>query len=191
MGQADSCGCFEKALGQQEDNEARERIIALQRGQKFMRSAFLGMTQREVFVNLSEDTSKIQYKSNKTTWQAEEKGEIDLTMDVKTVKVTGSSGLQFIGANGDKAIFEIVAEEASVRDQWVIALNDLLQDWVLHPEKKPKSSLSAEGTSNKAEYFRKREEEIKERENKAKEIKQKYAAGGMKYTAIALASRPG
>jgi hypothetical protein len=85
----------------------------------------------------------------------------------------------------------------------------LLREWEENPQSKPRSSVSAAGmsvwyptdhyqsncpfsvgTTNKDEYFRKREEEIKEREQKAKEMKSKYTPHGMKYTAIALASRP-
>ena len=45
------------------------------------------------------------------------------------------------------------------------------------------------GTSNKAEYFAKRQEEIKARETQANEIKKKYLTNGMKYTAQAMANR--
>ena len=45
------------------------------------------------------------------------------------------------------------------------------------------------GTSNKAEYFAKRQEDIKLREIHANEIKKKYLTNGMKYTAQAMANR--
>jgi hypothetical protein len=185
MGQEMSCSCLEQALGI-EDKELKERLDTLKRGQKFMRSAFLGMAQREVFVNLSEDTSTIQWKTNKTTFSSEERGEIDLT-NVKVIKMSGTSTLQFI-SEGDKSIFDIISEDPKIRDLWVIALNEIIQNWSLHPERKPKSSISAAGTTNKLEYFAKRQEEIQEREEKAKELKKKYLTGGMKYTAIAMSS---
>jgi hypothetical protein len=50
------------------------------------------MSQKEVFMNLSDDKSKIQWKINKTSWTAEETGEIDLTNEVKSVKLSGQSG---------------------------------------------------------------------------------------------------
>ena len=190
MGQAESCaGCFDKAMAGQDDSAAKERILVLQKGQKFMRSSFLGMAQREVFVNLSEDSSKIQHRSPKTTFSSEERGEIDLTCEVKVVRISGLSGLSFIGTADDKCLLEVSAEDPKIRDQWVISINDLLQDWALHPERRPKSSISAAGTTDKEAYFKKREEEIKERETKAKELKAKYASSGMKYTALALANR--
>lgn len=86
-------------------------------------------------------------------------------------------------------MLEIQAQDPQIRDQWVLALNELLQGWADHPERKPKPSVSAEGTSNKTEYFKKRQDEIAAREKEASERKQKYAAGGMKYTAIAMANR--
>lgn len=188
MGQADSCACLERAMNGGEDKEAQERVQMLQRGEKFMRSAFLGISQRELYLTLSDDKGILRWKSNKTTWAAEEKGEIDLTTNVKTVKLVGASGMQIVGMD-DKSIFDITAEDPKVRDQWVIALNELLQKWAANPESKPKANLTAAGTSNKAEYFKMREEEIKQREKLAKDMKQKYASGGMKYTALAMANR--
>ncbi len=88
----------------------------------------------------------------------------------------------------------------------------MIQDWAAHPEKKPRSNLTAAGenyyipnlklsiyvlrlllllllgTSNKTEYFAMRQEEIAQREKLAAEKKQKYLTGGMKYTAIAMAN---
>lgn len=188
MGQEISCNCVTQALGI-EDKEFRERIDMLIKGQKFMRSAFLGMSQREVFLNLTEDMSTMKWKANKTTFSSEEMDEIDLT-SVKMVKMSGSSSMQFIG-EGEKSLFEVSSEDPNIRDQWVIALNEILQGWALKPETKPKCSKSAAGTTNKDAYFAKRQEEILEREAKAKEMKAKYASGGMKYTAIAMANRPG
>jgi hypothetical protein len=196
MGQSESTtscvgGCFDSAMTMGEDPAAKERINALKAGQKFMRSSFLGMAQREVILNLSEDTAKIEFKSPKTTWSAEERGEIDLTTDVKAVRIAGLSGLQFLGKEDDKEkiLLEVSAEDPKIRDQWVISLNDMLQDWNLHPDKKPKSSLTAAGTTDKDAYFARRQEEMKEREKKAKELKGKYTPGGMKHTAQIMASR--
>lgn len=187
MGQDISCACLEQALSG-EDKEFMLRVETLRRGQKFMRSAFLGMSQREVFLTLTDDNSTVQWKASKTTFSSEEKGEIDMTT-IKNVKLSGTSNMQFI-SDGDKCVFEVSAEDPKVRDLWVIALNEIIQDWISHPDKKPRSQISAAGTSNKNEYFAKRQEEIKERESAAKEMKKKYLTGGMKYTAIAMANRP-
>ena len=131
MGQDISCNCLAQQLGM-EDKEKAERLDMLKKGQKFMRPAFLGMGSREVFVNLSDNAASILWKASKTNFLAEEKGEVDLTT-VKTVKMVGASGMQFIGdkffSGGDatKTVFEISSEDPKVRDAWVIALNELLQ----------------------------------------------------------------
>ena len=72
--------------------------------------------------------ASIQWKAAKTNFLSEEKGEIDLTT-IKTVKMNGSSGMQFIGdkfATG-AAQFDISADDPKIRDSWVIALNEVLQ----------------------------------------------------------------
>ena len=187
MGQTGiSCDCLEQAITG-EDKEFMLRVETLRKGQKFMRSSFLGMAQREVYLTLTEDSSRVQWKANRTTFSSEEIGEIDMTT-IKNVKLSGASVMQFIG-NEDKSVFEVSSEDPKTRDLWVIALNEILQDWAAHPDKKPRSQISAAGTSNKNEYFSKRQEEIKEREAAAREMKKKYLTGGMKYTAIAMANR--
>jgi len=141
-----------------------------------------------------------------------EHGEIDLTTQVNNVKLVGPNGMQFISSTDGKVIFEIQAEDPKLRDTWVLSLNEMLQEWsgewavrvprfltdyircglrgiTANPEKKPKQSISAAGTSNKAEYFKQREEELKAREKQNQEKRSKYSAGGMKFTAQVMASR--
>jgi hypothetical protein len=195
MGSDISCDCFAGVLPDGSDDAMKERLLQLQKGEKFMRSALLGLTSKELNVKLSDDTSKIEWRAtSKSVWEigssSEEFGEVDLTTEVKSVKMSGKQGLQFISnADDSKCLLEIQAQDPSTRDQWVLALNELLQTWNDHPDKKPKPSVSAGGTSNKAEYFKKRQEEIEAREKEAKEKKQKFASNGMKYTAIAMANR--
>lgn len=169
------------------EKASNERVQILKTGNKFKRSAYLGLTSQDLIVNLSDDTSAIQWKTE-NTWTKAEHGEIDLTSQVKSVKLFGESGFQFIGLD-DSVVFDLKAEESTVRDQWVLALGELLQIWIDNPAIKPKSSISVDGTSNKAEYFKRREAEIKAREKVNAERKTKYAAGGMKYTAEAMANR--
>lgn len=114
-------------------------------------------------------------------------GEIDLTSQVKRLKVSAEHGMQLIGLD-DSILIDIKAEDDQVRDQWMVTLNEMLSYWAEHPEKKPKSSASAEGSSNKAAYFKQREAEISAREKANEDRKAKYAAGGMKYTALAMAN---
>jgi hypothetical protein len=96
MGQVIDCSCLEGALGDSGgmDSATKERVGILQNGALFMRSALLGLTSKELHVRLSDDMSKIEWKStSKSTWSAlstgsgEEFGEIDLTTQVKTVKM--------------------------------------------------------------------------------------------------------
>lgn len=187
MGQQ-ACACFEQTLLEDADEKAvEERLKVLMTGDRFKRSAYLGLTQQDLYVNLSPDMAAIQWKTEKT-WTKPEHGEIDLTAQVKRVKSSGETGLQFFGLD-ESVIFEIKTEDAAVRDKWVVALNELLQSWIDEPSKKPRSSISAAGTSNKAEYFKRREEEIQAREKVNAERKAKYAANGMKYTAQVMADR--
>ena len=134
--------CITNSLGIEDNKEANERLENLKRGHKFMRTILLGMGAREVYVNLSEDTATLHWKATKTTLMNEEIGQIDMTL-IKTIKISGSSTLQFISSEGDKCIFDINCDDTLMRDRWVIALNELIQDWNLHPDKKPKSSLTA------------------------------------------------
>ena len=58
-----------------------------------------------------------------------------------------------------------------------------------NPETRPKTSVSAAGASNKAEYFKKREEELVAKEKANQEKKSRYVTGGMKFTAQVMANR--
>mmetsp|Transcript_24025 Transcript_24025/g.48259 ORF Transcript_24025/g.48259 Transcript_24025/m.48259 type:complete len:191 (+) Transcript_24025:193-765(+) len=189
MGQALSCACLEHMPMESthDDNASKERQEVLKKGNKFVRNAYLGLTQQELFVKLSDDTSALQWKTE-NTWTKAEHGEIDLTSQVKKFKSSGETGLQVIGLDNN-VLIEIKAEETAIRDQWQVCLTELLHGWTDHPETKPKSTVSAEGYSNKAEYFRNREQELQAREKANAERKAKYATGGMKYTAAAMANR--
>jgi hypothetical protein len=116
MGQQLSCTCLEQALGM-EDKEFLERIQNLKNGHKFMRNAFLGMSQREIFVQMTEDMTTLQWKAAKTALLSEEKGEIDVTA-LKQVKCLGISTIQFIGSS-DKSVFDINSDDPKIRDLWV------------------------------------------------------------------------
>eukprot|EP01038_Epipyxis_sp_PR26KG_P004160 gene4160-5924_t len=198
MGQSLECACFENMFGNGADGNnkaSQERVELLQKGNNFKRKAYLGLTMQDISINLSNDTSAIQWKTIPPSgkWAnmipiKEEKGEIDLTTNIKTVKLFNELGMQFVGLD-DTIVFELQAADAQLRDFWVVSLNELLQTWKEHPELKPKSSISADGTSNKDEYFRNKEAELVARQKANAERKAKYASGGMKYTAQAMANR--
>lgn len=114
-----------------------------------------------------------------------------MTSKVKNVKCSGTQSLNFIGIgiDNDKVIFEASAEDSATRDQWVIAINELLDDWVKYPEKKPNYNNSASKTSDKANYFKKREQEMAEKLKANEEKKKKYSTGGMQHVAMAMMNR--
>ena len=193
MGQTSlTCNCLEGALIPgigDEDTARKQRLSVLQKGGKFLRSAWGGLSSQELFVDLSEDNSLLRWKTiNTGILSKAEHGQIDLTCEIKSVRMKGSQGMLFI-SDGDKTIFEVVAEDPKTRDAWVLAINDLLDSWEKEPESKPASSASASGTSNKQEYFKKREEEIKERQKQNEDKKKKYSSGGMKFVAQAMLNR--
>ena len=128
----------------------------------------------------------------KASWTGgDEHGSIDLTTKVQTVKCSGTQGLSFIGfgTENEKSLFECQAENPAVRDQWLIAINELLQSWIQNPTKKPNYEDSASKNSDKASYFKKREEELNERIKANEEKKKKYSSGGMQHVAMAMMNR--
>lgn len=184
-----TCECFENLnLDGTDEKVVAERLLQLIQGDNFTKSALLGLSSQEIFIQLSQDYSTLKWKIAATTWSKDEFGEIDLTTKVKKLKTTGETGFQII-ANDDSTIMEVKHKDASVRDKWVLALNELLQSWIENPEKKPKAVLNAANTSNKSEYFKQRQEEIKEREKVNAEKKAKYSTGGMQITAQIMAGR--
>jgi len=189
MGQVLACKCFEGlAAGVLGDNEAKERLYKLQKGGTFMRSILLGMSSQKIFVRLNDDATSVQWKTEPGSWAAE-MGEIDLTK-IKLVKLSGHQGFQFISVDHDKVLLDIQAEDSGVRDQWMVAISEILEKWNSDPNSKPQqASLSAANTSNKAEYFQQREKEMAERAKQREEKKKKYSAGGLVYTAQVMASR--
>ncbi|RYH13576.1 hypothetical protein EON65_35325 [archaeon] len=188
MGQTLACACLEDIIPDSltEDTAAKERLEVLKKGDKFTRSAYLGLSSQEMTVNLSDDSSTIKWKTEKS-WGSGTFGEIDLTSEVKKVKSVGETGLQFVGQS-DTPIFEMKASDAATRDKWIVALSELLQGWEEDPRSKPKAGISAAGTSDKTEYFKKREEEIKAREKVNAERKAKFSVNGMPMTAQIMAA---
>ena len=197
MGADVSCECLKQAIVNsthlvetEHERTNRDRISKLQCGSRFMRSQYLGISSQELIVNLSEDSSLLEWKTvNAGLISGKiEHGQIDLTTEVSSIQSNGVQGISIIGIDR-KSIFEIQAEDGKIRDQWVLGIEQLLSNWDTNPASKPRSSISAAGTSNKAEYFKKREAELIEREKQNALRKQKYSAGGMKYVAMAMANR--
>ena len=183
--QLDCFACFEKGFHLVEDDEAKaklERSNKLMKGNKFLRTALLGLSKQELFLNLSEDKGSLHWKATTASMLMKiEYGAIVLST-ISNVKMSGTSGMIFIDNDG-KSVFEVMADDEKVRDQWVLALNEILDDFNAHPDQVPVVELTAKDTSNKQEYFKKKEEELKQKEKENAERKKKYSAGGMKYTA--------
>lgn len=150
-----------------------------------LKAILLGMSSRKLFVRLSDEGSVIQWKTEPGSWNAEH-GEVDLTA-IKAVKPCGVSGLQFISK--EKVALEIIADDSGIRDQWMVAVTEILEKWSGDPKSKPESQISAAGTSNKAEYFKLKEKELAERAKQREDKKKKYAQGGLTHTAQIMASR--
>jgi hypothetical protein len=177
------CACFEDP---EDAPEPEGKLTYLKVGGKFARSIYLGLSSQELHMQLTEDTGSVSWRVVGSS--SEEFGEIDLTL-IKTLRSKGKQGLEFVN-NESKVIFEVQADDTAQRDQWIVGINELLAFWAESPAKKPSVATSAKGTSNKAEYFKQKEAELKAKEADAAERKKKYGNVGMKYTAIAMASRP-
>lgn len=180
MGQV--CACFEDP---DDSPEPEGKLTFLMIGGKFARSIYLGLSSQELHMRLSDNTSCVSWRVVGAS--SEEFGEIDLT-SIKTLRSKGKQGLEYVNTEG-KVIFEAQADDTPQRDQWIVGINELLGYWAENPEKRPSAGLSAKGTSNKAEYFKQKEMELKTKEAEAAERKKKYGNVGMKYTALAMASR--
>ena len=96
--QAISCGCLEGVLSEgNRSKDVKDRLAKLQEGSKFMKSAYLGLSSKEINMKLSADVSKLEWKTVASSFLSpEEFGEIDLTTQVKTLKLQGAQGLQII-----------------------------------------------------------------------------------------------
>lgn len=181
------CDCC-KMLWQGDQDRAAEkaRMDALHAGAKFMRNdVYLGLTSKELWVRLSNDTSSLAWRTTGTgSWTAAEFGEVDLTRDISIVRSSGLQGIQFLDKAGT-VLFDIQAEDTIVRDRWVIGLTGLLQGWQLNPETKPQVANASGRTAREAEldeHFKNREAEfLKNREAKLKAREQASAARKAKY----------
>ena len=201
MGNLFSCECLQQTFDVAATKFSNQLQIVseyekLRKESKFKRKAYLGLTTQDLYIKLSNDNSFISWRvptAEPSSWtsiiQKEEFGELSLIDNVATLRAVDTHGLVIIDYS-NKVLFEVIAEDAEVRDNWVLLINKLLQDWIVNPMNKPKmSGISAKGTSDKTAYFAMREKEIEERKKVADEKRAKYAAGGMKYTAIAMMNR--
>lgn len=166
--------------------EAEEaRLAFLVEGAEFTQKVMAGLSSTKVQVNLSADHSSLDWRIEKTMLAAESYGSIDLTMCSK-VSVDGQKAFRILGGDSKEELFFAISDSTEKRDRWVIALNELLEKWKANPDSKPKASLSAGKTSDKAKYFAQREAEMEARKAEAQAKREKYAGVGMKHTAAAM-----
>lgn len=188
-----------KFLMQGDENKAAERarMDRLHAGAKFMRNdVYLGLTAKELWVRLSNDTSALAWRTTGTgSWTAAEFGEFDLTRNVSAVRSSGMQGIQILDKAGTVQ-FDIQAEDTIVRDHWVIGLSELLQKWQLNPETKPQvpdasgrtareSELDDHFKNRETEFLKNREAKLAAREQAAASRKAKYqSASGKSYSPL-------
>ena len=182
-------GCLAPVTSLLDGGEAAEaeqnRLAFLVEGGTFSQKVMAGLGSTSVFVKLSEDHSSLDWKIEKTMLSSESFGSVDLTT-VSKVAVDGQRGFRILGNDQKTELFSSMSDSTEVRDRWVIALNELLDKWKSKPDSKPKTNQSAAKTSDKAEYFAKREKEMEARKLEAKKKRDKYAGVGMKHTAAAM-----
>ena len=88
-------------------------------------------------MNLSEDKGSVHWKATTASMLMKiEYGAIVLST-ISHIKMSGTNGMIFVDVEG-KAVFEVMAEDDKVRDQWVLALNEILDDFKANPDKIPK-----------------------------------------------------
>ena len=150
----------------------------------------LGLTSQEIFIKLSDDTSKLEWNIDGTWATSSSYGQIDLVNKVKNIKLSTNENSLIINDYNNNILMEIKAENEQIRDEWIIILNELLTLWNDKPELKPKCIIDINKESNKNNYFKNKEIEISEREKRNNERKAKLLGqNGMKYTAQVMANR--
>jgi len=156
------------------------------------------MSSQKLFVQLGESRSTVRWRVEKGSGSwipgagGDEYGEINL-LDISRIKATGKCGMELLRSVGDAMAMELTAEDVATRDAWVLGLSEILDKWKADPSCKPvQMQLRATETSDKTEYYEKRQADMKAREKDRQERKMKYMKDGanMKYTAQAMINRP-
>ena len=117
------CSCFEDGSA---GTVTTEQLSILHKGDVFMQSMYLGLSSKELTMKLNENNSVISWMNKDKP--AEDYGEIDFATNVSRVKPSGQQGMQYMSKDG-KNIFEVSAKDTATRDQWIVALNEILSNW--------------------------------------------------------------
>jgi len=174
------------------DDMLQSKLASLKVGARFMKKAMLGLSTTEIEVFLSDDATLLKWCAVQASsaWLGsgdKEKGYVDLT-SVADVRAEGPQSFVLTDRKKEE-LCSWTAETAKIRDMWVGTLRELLESWTASGERPKEAALSADATSDKAEYFKQRAEEVEARAKQRDQMKLKYSGGGMKYTALALAGR--
>lgn len=107
-------------------------------------------------------------------------------------------GLRLRSSKGD-TLLEVDAESEDQRDTWVQRLQLLIEDTSGASETSAAEGATTSGSATlrqlmedkakKQAYWLRRTQELNDRKQEAQEKKQRFASAGLKYTAIAMASR--
>jgi hypothetical protein len=181
------CPCIESP----EAKLRRERRSVLVQGAKFTRrkTTFgLDLGQVEtVSLQLLEDDDDLKWFVV-PAGKGENSGSISMR-DIASVGAKAPCSITVMATSGE-TLLEVEAEESATRDLWVQALNEAIPerssgaDITLRP-----STIS--GRAAKQAHFLQRGVELQNKAKDAAAKKEKYlkGAGGLKYTALAMAER--
>eukprot|EP00638_Chattonella_subsalsa_P007109 CAMPEP_0117747312 /NCGR_PEP_ID=MMETSP0947-20121206/8433_1 /TAXON_ID=44440 /ORGANISM="Chattonella subsalsa, Strain CCMP2191" /LENGTH=199 /DNA_ID=CAMNT_0005564735 /DNA_START=34 /DNA_END=633 /DNA_ORIENTATION=+ len=165
----------------------------LQKGEVFSKQAktFSLFTRQpdKINVYLDEECKALRWeavdKASKT------KGEIEL-LSMRKIEKKDSLSLCLVGSCGD-LLLELEAAETEIRDEWADALEEAVGYSKTSGEKeKPKSAVdSMKEKAKKEMYFQKKDLELRKNKRdkeKRKAELMKQVGGGLKYTAVAMAT---
>ena len=117
------CSCFEDGSA---GTVTTEQLDILHKGDVFVQKMYLGLSSKELVMKLNEGNSVVSWvNKDKPT---EDFGEIDFAQNVSRVKPSGQQALQYMSKDG-KNIFEVSAKDSATRDQWIVAMNEILSNW--------------------------------------------------------------
>lgn len=175
--------------------EGAQRLLVLQKGAYFMRKrTILGMntgTER-IYVKLDEDGHTLLWKLHDSI-----KGPRKIELhSVNLIQAQGKIGFTITSQKGD-TLLDVEADSEEIRESWVTHLQVVCEDSSpdSETEEEVQSGLKfrkmVEDRAKKQVYWTKRTQELEQRKQEAEERKKKFAGVGMKYTALAMSSRPG
>lgn len=202
------CSCLQRFLtwfGGQIQYK-KERAVLASGGnfiRKSTRLAFFGSKSEEVTVKLSEASDTVLKwrlreagdDSNTSAGNSSESGqwhELDI-MDIKLIDKKGDTGFSLISKTGDLLI-QLECPDTSTRNAWVGALEYMTEELRRNPQlSEAHKSLAdrVKESAQKQKYFAQRGLELQQQKKEAEVRKGNFLkeAGGLKYTAIAMASR--